>query len=94
MEAAAVIPAYNEEDRIGEVIEETEGHVDRILVVDDGSTDCTAGASEEAGADVLIHDENRGYLGADSMFRSEDSRISFGRGSQPRFLVSPSTFTV
>lgn len=64
MKVAAVIPAYNEEERIGEVVEETEEYVDRVIVVDDGSTDLTTEVSEDAGAEVIGHGENRGYLTA------------------------------
>ena len=38
---AAVIPAYNEEGFVGEVIETVPGFVDRVYVVDDRSTDGT-----------------------------------------------------
>jgi Glycosyltransferases involved in cell wall biogenesis len=36
-----VVPAYNEEKQIGKVIETMPGFVDRIIIVDDGSTDAT-----------------------------------------------------
>lgn len=64
MGIAAIIPAYNEEDRIGSVIEETKKFVDRTVVIDDGSSDRTAEVSREAGAEVLVHDGNKGYLEA------------------------------
>ncbi|ELZ46325.1 family 2 glycosyl transferase [Halorubrum coriense DSM 10284] len=38
---AAVIPAYNEEGFVGEVVETVPGFVDRVYVVDDRSTDDT-----------------------------------------------------
>lgn len=59
----AVIPAYNEEDTVGDVIRATLAHVDRVLVVDDGSADKTGEAARRAGADVVRHLVNRG-LGA------------------------------
>lgn len=37
----AVVPAYNEEDFIGEVIETLPSFIDRAYVIDDGSTDGT-----------------------------------------------------
>jgi glycosyltransferase involved in cell wall biosynthesis len=37
-----VVPAYNEERKIGEVISSIPDFVDRIVVIDDGSTDRTA----------------------------------------------------
>ena len=39
---AVVVPAYNEENQIGMVIETMPGFVDRIVVVNDGSSDGTA----------------------------------------------------
>ncbi len=56
----AVIPAYNEAGRIGEVVRETLIQVERVLVVDDGSADDTADAARSAGAEVIIHEKNRG----------------------------------
>ncbi|MEK7084677.1 MAG: glycosyltransferase family 2 protein [Patescibacteria group bacterium] len=56
----AIIPAYNEEKNIGSVIRSLFAHVDRIVVVDDGSTDGTADAARSAGAVVLRHAINRG----------------------------------
>ncbi len=60
------IPAWNEEASITEVIEKVRTHqpdVD-ILVVDDGSTDATALAAEEAGATVISLPFNVGVGGA------------------------------
>jgi len=56
----AIIPAYNEEDRISGVIEGLRGHVDRVVVVDDASVDCTVQRAQKAGATVLRHKINRG----------------------------------
>ena len=57
-----VIPAYNEETTVGSVIHGVRQHVPsaRVLVIDDGSTDNTAGAAREAGADVISHPLNKG----------------------------------
>jgi glycosyltransferase involved in cell wall biosynthesis len=57
-----VIPAYNEEKTVGEVIREVQQSLPdaRILVVDDGSTDATARVAREAGADVISHPLNKG----------------------------------
>jgi len=41
MKKIAVIPAYNEEKNISDVIKETKKYVDKIIVVDDGSKDKT-----------------------------------------------------
>ncbi|KXB07189.1 hypothetical protein AKJ52_00750 [candidate division MSBL1 archaeon SCGC-AAA382C18] len=64
MKTVAVVPAYDEEDRIGDVVKEVSGFVDRVFVVDDGSTDGTMEYARGAGAEVLTHGENRGYLEA------------------------------
>src|SRR5437016_1516908 len=57
---AAVIPAYNEEKHIGDVVRRTRQKLDDVLVVDDGSIDKTVERAREAGAEVIIHPENRG----------------------------------
>jgi len=64
MKRTALIPAFNEAGSIGEVVSEVEEYVDRVLVVDDGSTDGTAEVSREVGAEVVEHEVNEGYLGA------------------------------
>jgi glycosyltransferase involved in cell wall biosynthesis len=56
----AVIPAYNEERFIGSVVLGARRYADRVIVVDDGSTDATAEVAEAAGALVARHGENRG----------------------------------
>jgi glycosyltransferase involved in cell wall biosynthesis len=58
--AAAVIPAYNEEKHIGDVVRRTRHKLDDVLVVDDGSQDQTADRAREAGAAVIVHEQNRG----------------------------------
>ncbi|MGD8394922.1 MAG: glycosyltransferase family 2 protein [Candidatus Eiseniibacteriota bacterium] len=59
-----IIPALDEEASIGAVVEELlelgEERVDRVLVVDNGSTDRTARVAREAGAEVL-REPWRGY---------------------------------
>src|SRR6266480_2566527 len=57
---AAVIPAYNEEKHIGNVVRRTRQKLDDVLVVDDGSADKTVERAREAGAEVIVHPENRG----------------------------------
>jgi glycosyltransferase involved in cell wall biosynthesis len=57
---AAVIPAYNEEKHIGDVVRRTRPKLDNVLVVDDGSQDQTADRAREAGAEVIVHEQNRG----------------------------------
>ena len=57
---AAVIPAYQEQKHIGDVVRRTRQHLDHVLVVDDGSRDETAERAREAGAEVIVHPQNRG----------------------------------
>ena len=59
-QTAAVIPAYQDEKHIGDIARRTRERLDHVVVVDDGSTDQTAERAREAGAEVVIHPENRG----------------------------------
>ena len=56
----AVIPAYNEEKNIGSIIKETKRHINKIIVVDDGSKDNTSKAAKESNVPVLRHIVNLG----------------------------------
>ena len=49
MKLCAVIPAFNNETTISEVVEKTSAEIDHVVVVDDGSTDDTARLAEKAG---------------------------------------------
>lgn len=56
-----VLPAYNEEKKIGRVIRDLFQHgFANVVVVDDGSNDATASEATAAGAVVLHHLINRG----------------------------------
>ena len=57
-DAWAIIPAYNEEKNIASVIEKTQRFCSNVVVVDDGSSDNTAGEAEKA--IVLRHIVNLG----------------------------------
>ena len=59
-QTAAVIPAYQDEKHIGDIVRRTRARLDHVLVIDDGSTDQTAHRAREAGAEVIVHGENRG----------------------------------
>jgi glycosyltransferase involved in cell wall biosynthesis len=59
-QTAAVIPAYQDEKHIGDIVRRTRERLDCVLVVDDGSSDQTAQRAREAGAEVIIHNQNRG----------------------------------
>jgi hypothetical protein len=56
----ALIPAYKEQGRVGNVVQKARKHVDLVIVVDDGSNDNTAKEAEEAGAIVVKHPRNMG----------------------------------
>jgi glycosyltransferase involved in cell wall biosynthesis len=63
MKTSIIIPAYNEERGIGEVL----GRITalgrdayEIIVVDDGSTDGTSGIAEEFDVKLIRHGQNRG----------------------------------
>jgi polyisoprenyl-phosphate glycosyltransferase len=66
MRVAAVIPAYNEESTIGDVVATLHqvDLIDDIVVVSDGSQDRTAAVARQAGARVIEHQENLGKAGA------------------------------
>ena len=55
-----VIPAYQEEGRIGETVRRVLRHCRNVVVVDDGCTDQTAEEAEKAGATVIRQGVNRG----------------------------------
>ena len=62
LRVAAVIPALNEAPSIGRVVAQLRaaGALDRIIVVDNGSTDGTGDLARAAGATV-VREERRGY---------------------------------
>ena len=57
-----VIPAYNEEATVAQVVSVARklDYVDEVIVVDDGSTDRTVEEAEGAGATVISHITNEG----------------------------------
>lgn len=56
----AILPAYNEELCISSIIIGSKKYVDKIIVIDDGSTDNTVEIAELAGAQVIKHYSNKG----------------------------------
>jgi glycosyltransferase involved in cell wall biosynthesis len=61
MKISVIIPAYNEQEAIGEVVRAIPMHLaDEAIVVDNGSTDGTAAGAREAGARVVV-ENRRGY---------------------------------
>ncbi len=61
MNISVLIPAFNEEKKIGDVVRKlkTRGY-NNVVVVDDGSEDKTGKVAEKEGAKVLYHVINRG----------------------------------
>ncbi|MFW6279190.1 MAG: glycosyltransferase, partial [Bacillota bacterium] len=62
MRICALIPAYNEENTITEIIKTLARVelIDQIVVVDDGSEDDTTPVARAAGAEVIQMPENKG----------------------------------
>ena len=63
MKLIIIIPAFNEEKTIAQVIQEIPQNIEgvdeiKILVIDDGSTDDTAQKAKEAGALIVSHTKN------------------------------------
>ena len=100
----AFVPALNEEENIGLVLKalveaRREGLISGIVVVDDGSTDGTAGVAESYGAHVIRHGENRGNFeafitaakycveqGADVMFKTDADMLNLDAGKIRAFI--------
>ena len=55
-----MIPAFDEEKSIADVVQRTAKYVDRVVVVDDSSRDNTAELALRSGATVLRHSRNMG----------------------------------
>jgi len=65
MKVIIIIPAYNEEKTIAEVIKDTLRataflNKKEVVVIDDGSSDGTVAVAKKAGADVVSHSKNLG----------------------------------
>lgn len=57
-----VIPAYNEEKRIGKVIDHIKDQGCEVVVIDDASADNTSEVAKKRGARVVRNPQNLGYL--------------------------------
>jgi glycosyltransferase involved in cell wall biosynthesis len=66
LQVSVVIPVYNEEEAIGDDLDtiiatmEGSGYTYEVIIVDDGSTDRTAGVARAKGVKVIQHLINRG----------------------------------
>lgn len=60
MKVIGIVPAFNEEKRIADVLRAYLAYVNEIVVVDDGSSDKTAEAAKIEKVSVLRHAVNRG----------------------------------
>ncbi len=60
MKGCVIIPAYNEEMRIGHIVGEVKENGLDCIVIDDGSADKTKEEAGKEGADVICHPKNLG----------------------------------
>lgn len=60
MKVSALLPAFNEEKSISEVIKRCKQYVDEVIVINDGSKDKTEEIAEKSGAVVYSHTTNFG----------------------------------
>ena len=74
---AAIIAAYNARETIGGVVKGVLRHLTTVIVVDDGSTDDTAAVAAQAGAEVILLEENHGKGNALRVLFAEAGRRGF-----------------
>lgn len=59
----AVLPAYNSERTLEATVREIPDTVDKVILVDDRSSDKTVAVAHRLGLIVAVHESNRGYGG-------------------------------
>lgn len=85
-----VVPAYNEQAAVYDVVRNLRSEYDNVVVVDDGSRDNTSGEAARGGAIVLRHPLNRGQgaalqTGIDfSLRRGAEIIVTFDADGQHR----------
>ena len=60
VESIAILPAFNLQDKISDIVKRTKEYVDYVIVVSDGSCDNTNLNAIAAGAKCPLHTSNRG----------------------------------
>jgi glycosyltransferase involved in cell wall biosynthesis len=60
MKTAVVIPAYNEEKTIADIVKRARKYCDHVIVIDDCSSDRTGRVAQRVGAETFKHTENKG----------------------------------
>ncbi|MFX1336348.1 MAG: glycosyltransferase family 2 protein, partial [Promethearchaeota archaeon] len=60
MKSLLILPAYNEEGKIGDVARSAKNYVSQVLVVDDCSEDGTRGEVAKSGVEIISHKKNQG----------------------------------
>ena len=60
LKIVAAIPCLNEEQFIKDIVTRSRRYVDRVIVIDDGSTDNTSKTAQAAGAEVIRHKTSQG----------------------------------
>jgi glycosyltransferase involved in cell wall biosynthesis len=68
-----LIPAYNAESTLGQVIQDVKKYAETVIVVDDGSDDGTIRVAQEQGVKTLRHEVNKG--------KGEALKLGFERAS-------------
>jgi len=81
IEKVAILPAYNLEDSIAEIVQSTQKFVDVVIVVSDGSKDDTNLKARDAGALCPPHTINRGKGFAIR------KGIEFSKSFEPRYII-------
>lgn len=82
MTIVALIPAFNEEVHIHDVVKKAKHYVDEIIVVDDCSSDATAYIATCLGAKVVKHERNMGKVEA------LRSGFNAAKAYDPRIIVT------